>query len=152
MRPAGPGFFAAIGTCLRKYAMFQGRAPRSEFWWWALFQTFISLGFLALNMPYYSQCAVQLLNLATLPPESFSEAMVDRLADLTDVAAFLPTLAVTVRRLHDIGKSGWWVLFGLVPAAGQVMMLIWNCRHGTNGANRYGPDPLRDFYAAQNIH
>ena len=144
-RRAGPGYFSAIGTCFRKYAVFQGRAPRSEFWWWALLQTVIGVAFLSLSMPYYTQCAVQLLNFGTLPPENVSQTVVDRLSDFIDVAMLLPTFAVMVRRLHDIGKSGWWSIFGLVPVAGQILLVAWNCRHGTSGPNRFGADPLRDF-------
>lgn len=143
MQPAGPGFFAAVGICWRKYAVFQGRAPRSEFWWWALFQTAIGLVFLSLSMPYYTQCAVQLLNLAPLPPENVSQVVVDRLSDLFDLATALPSITVTVRRLHDIDKSGWWAWGGVIPVAGQITMLRWFCRPGMAGPNRYGPDPLR---------
>ena len=144
-RSPGLDFLAAIAICFRKYAVFTGRASRSEFWWWALLQTLISLGFIALSLPYYSQCAVQLLNLAALPPESASQLVVDRLSDLTDVVMALPSIAVTVRRLHDIGRSGWWFLFGFVPLAGQILLIIWNARHGVQGPNQYGPDPLWDF-------
>jgi len=140
-------FRRAIAACFRKYAVFQGRAPRSEFWWWALFQTVIGLVFLSLDMPYYSQCAVQLLSSGTWPTPDAAQTIVDRLSDLFDLVTLLPTITVTVRRLHDIGKSGWWFWFGFVPLAGQILLLLWNARHGTRGPNRFGPDPLQGLQA-----
>ncbi len=103
----------------------------------------ISLAFFALDMPYYSQCAVQLLSAGTWPAPDFTDTVVDRLSDVTDVVMLLPTIAVTVRRLHDIGKSGWWYVYGLVPLLGWFTMPVWLCRKGTGGGNRFGADPLR---------
>jgi uncharacterized membrane protein YhaH (DUF805 family) len=56
--------------------------------------------------------------------------------------AIIPGLAVTVRRLHDLDKSGWHLLIGLIPLVGGIILLIWYCTEGTRGPNRYGPDPL----------
>ena len=60
---------------------------------------------------------------------------------LYDVAGLIPTIALGVRRLHDIGKSGLWYLLILVPLVGPVILLIWFCRLGDYGENAYGPDP-----------
>ena len=57
------------------------------------------------------------------------------------LAVFLPGLAVSVRRLHDIGKSGWWLLIALIPIVGAIMLIIWDVREGERGDNRFGPDP-----------
>jgi uncharacterized membrane protein YhaH (DUF805 family) len=54
----------------------------------------------------------------------------------------LPYLAVTVRRLHDLDKSGWWWLIGFIPLVGAIILLVWFCQRGTVGPNRFGPDPL----------
>jgi uncharacterized membrane protein YhaH (DUF805 family) len=54
---------------------------------------------------------------------------------------FLPSLAVSVRRLHDRDLSGWWILIGLVPVLGAILLLVWSCMEGTQGDNRFGPDP-----------
>lgn len=62
---------------------------------------------------------------------------------LVVLSLFLPGLAVTVRRLHDLGKSGWFYLIALIPIAGFIVLLVWFCKQGTNGDNQYGPDPLR---------
>jgi uncharacterized membrane protein YhaH (DUF805 family) len=65
--------------------------------------------------------------------------------DLVELGLFLPSLGVIVRRLHDLDKSGWWYFFVIVPLVGPIMMLVWLCTRGTNGGNRFGNDPLRDF-------
>ena len=61
---------------------------------------------------------------------------------LVDLALLLPSLAVGVRRLHDIDKSGWWLLIVIIPIIGWVLLLVWVCTKGTLGPNRFGPDPL----------
>jgi len=90
-------FFGAIRVCLKKYADFDGRATRAEFWWFALF---VTLGTAAVG--YLSQ----------------------ELASVFSVIMLLPILAVGARRLRDIGKSGWWELFSLVPVGGLVLLMI----------------------------
>jgi DNA-binding CsgD family transcriptional regulator len=92
-------FFQSILVCLKKYAEFNGRASRSEFWWFTLF---ILLA--ASAMVYISEAAGSIFLIATL----------------------LPLLAAGARRLHDIGKSGWWQLFMLVPAGGIILVgILW---------------------------
>jgi uncharacterized membrane protein YhaH (DUF805 family) len=116
---ASMGFGRAIATCFRKYAVFSGRASRSEYWFFVLFQ---------------------LLLLIVL-------VIVDVLAFRGSVAVFttlgwlillLPNFAVTVRRLHDIDMSGWWILIAFVPLIGGILLLVWTCQRGTQGANRFG--------------
>jgi uncharacterized membrane protein YhaH (DUF805 family) len=113
------GFDDAVLRCLSKYATFTGRARRSEFWWF---------------MTLYSSAA--LLTMIALPLS----------AELTTVGvlvtAFLtpPAIAVTVRRLHDIGATGWLLVF-LIPVAGQVLLLTWLARPGVRRLNRFGPQP-----------
>jgi uncharacterized membrane protein YhaH (DUF805 family) len=63
------------------------------------------------------------------------------LYDLYLLATFLPSLAVTVRRLHDTGRSGWWWLIAFVPVIGAVVLIVFMCLEGTHGPNAYGPDP-----------
>ena len=110
----------AIRSALRNYATFAGRARRSEFWFFYLFLLLCQVG----------------------------ASMVDGVADgaglvsgLISLALFLPMLAVGVRRLHDTGRSGWWMLVGLVPLIGWIFVLIWYCRQGEAGPNRFGADP-----------
>ena len=59
------------------------------------------------------------------------------------LALFLPGLAVSIRRLHDLGRSGWYFLLILIPLIGTIILLIWFCMRGTVGPNQYGPDPLQ---------
>lgn len=63
-------------------------------------------------------------------------------ASIWSLLTFLPSLAVTVRRLHDTGRSGWWILIMLVPLIGFILMIVWLVRRGDSGANQHGPDPL----------
>ncbi|MDP2257290.1 MAG: DUF805 domain-containing protein [Polaromonas sp.] len=90
-------FSQAISSCLRNYATFSGRAPRSEFWWFFLFQLLVSVA-------------------ATLLSEKFGS--------LVNLALLLPALAVGARRLHDIGKSGWWQLL-MLTGIGLLLLIYW---------------------------
>ena len=61
---------------------------------------------------------------------------------IVGLGLFLPTLAVQVRRLHDLDRSGWWILISLIPLVGAIILLVWACTKGTDGENRFGSDPL----------
>jgi uncharacterized membrane protein YhaH (DUF805 family) len=117
----GMTFWQAVQTCYGKYATFTGRASRSEFWYFVLFQL---LGFLA--------CAVLV----------FVGGLF--LFFLFALANFLPSLAVRVRRLHDTDRSGWAMFFALIPIVGPILIIVWDCQPGTRGSNRFGDDPLND--------
>jgi uncharacterized membrane protein YhaH (DUF805 family) len=75
-------------------------------------------------------------------------AIIDRALRITvayplfGLATFLPGLAVAVRRLHDIDRTGWWILLALIPLVGAIVLIIWYCTKGTDGPNRFGPNPL----------
>jgi uncharacterized membrane protein YhaH (DUF805 family) len=113
------GFSEAISTCFSKYVTFTGRATRPEYWYFALFVFIVDL-------------VLQLLGHAGL---GFITAIVNGLFSL---GVLLPSIAVGVRRLHDIDRSGWWLLIGLVPIVGWILLLVWACTRGTQGANRFG--------------
>lgn len=105
---------------LKNYTGFQGRAIRSEYWMFVLFN------FIA----------------------SFILEIIDRLAHITpfltgiySLAVLLPSLAVAVRRLHDIGKSGWWVLIGIIPFIGEIILIVFACFDSQPHDNKYGPNP-----------
>ncbi len=119
------GFGEAVGACLRQYATFSGRAQRSEYWWWALFNTLV-IGALVLSSGVAGADA----------------AAQDMIAGVAVLVLLLPSLAVTVRRLHDIGRSGWWVLIGVVPVVGSIILLVFAMLPGTLGPNRFGPAPV----------
>ncbi|MCG2840345.1 DUF805 domain-containing protein [Sandaracinobacter sp. RS1-74] len=126
---------------LRKYATFRGRARRKEFWLW---QLFLFLLFVAL----YAWLFGALGDLQAATPEELEQMVratpAARLPlaviGLVGLGVLLPGLAVQVRRLHDSGKSGWWLLLGLTGIGGLVL-LIFYLLDGTPGRNRHGPDP-----------
>lgn len=119
------GFGDAIRSCLQKYATFAGRAPRSEFWWFWLFGGLVS-----------AVCGV--IDTAILGAPA-GEGWLSALAGL---ALLLPSLAVSVRRLHDIGRSGWWWWIALIPIIGWIVLIVWYCQASQPGTNQFGPDPL----------
>lgn len=113
-------------AAMRRYVDFTGRASRSAFWWFHLALIVLTVAAMAVDAMLASD------------PEGAGSP----LATLVLVVHVLPALAVGVRRLHDAGRSGWWWLVGLVPLVGPILLLVWYCRPGTPGDNRFGPDPL----------
>lgn len=113
-------FGEAIVSVFSKYAEFSGRARRSEYWYFVLFQILLSA---ALAFAAYMDSALSILGF------------------IASLVLFIPSLAVEVRRLHDIGKSGWYVLIRLVPPVGIVLLLIWLCSEGDPNNNQFGPSP-----------
>ncbi len=61
---------------------------------------------------------------------------------LVSLALIIPGIAVSVRRLHDTGRSGWFLLLGFIPIVGGILLLVWMCSRGTEGPNRFGADPI----------
>ena len=160
----------AVKSVFSKYAVFSGRARRSEYWYFQLFVFLVN--------------AVFGVFLTHMEPETRQYALVSILEGVFGLVVFVPTLAVSWRRFHDIGKSGAWSLMGLFAwlaffvfvivlalvysatgssasdvvmgtiglfaiafflavMAASVLMLIWTCRQGQTGPNRFGPDPKR---------
>lgn len=132
-------FTQSVKTVLSKYATFTGRAMRSEYWWFALFALLVSI---PLNF------VDQLLVAPALGYESFTESTPQFLSWLFSLAILLPSVAVAVRRMHDLDKSGWWILIVFVPILGILLMLYWFVQRGTVGPNQYGADPLGGSPAA----
>jgi len=120
-------FMTAVKTCFRKYVDFKGRALRSEYWWWTLFTVVVSLILSIINSAIFNT--------------SFEDTGV--LDGLFGLATFLPTLSVTFRRLHDVGRSAWWLLLYLT-IIGALVILYWLIIEGDQGDNAYGPHPLSD--------
>ena len=118
------GFVDAIKSCYGQYVGVTGRAARSEFWW---FQLYFVLGYVVLG--------------------GLGGALVGEIAGilvlLFALAHFCPLLAVTVRRLHDIDRSGWWYLVTFIPLIGPLVFLYWAVKRGTQGPNSFGNDPLQ---------
>ena len=112
--------------CLKQFANFSGRARRKEYWMFVLFNLifYIVLVFLDVAFGWWSQ-----------------EIGAGVLGTIYGLAVFIPGLAVSVRRLHDIGKSGWNLFWSLIPIVGPVLLLIWFCKEGEHMSNDWGPDP-----------
>lgn len=111
---------------LRKYAIFSGRARRKEYWFFVLFNALFAIAAAILD---------NILGLA------FREVGYGPIYLLYALATIVPGLAVSVRRLHDIGKSGWFILLGLIPCVGGIILLVFSVMPGDPGHNQYGPDP-----------
>lgn len=111
---------------LQNYANFSGRARRSEYWYFTLFNIIFAILAMVLD-------SVLGLNFAPLP--------YGPVYALYALAMLIPGLAVAVRRLHDVNKSGWFFLIALIPFIGSIWLLILFCSEGTKGTNNYGTDP-----------
>jgi uncharacterized membrane protein YhaH (DUF805 family) len=119
-------FVEAISSGFRNYVGFSGRAPRSEYWFWVLFVVLV-------------QIVTQVIDYGVL---SAGTSGFSPLTTIAGLGLFLPGLAMGIRRLHDLDKSGWWTLIVFIPLVGIIILLVWACTHGTMGPNRFGPDPL----------
>ena len=129
-------FADAIKSGFSNYANFHGRARRSEYWFFTLFVVVLMIVFEALLSIAKASGSPALMLIVSLPALIF------------DLGILLPILAINVRRLHDIDRSGWWYFLLLVPIVGYIVWLIWFCTPGTIGPNRFGEDPKSVAYAA----
>lgn len=120
------GYVRAMGH----YAVFKGRAPRGEFWWFTATLTLIGLVALIIDGAIVQQAQLE----DSQEPGGIVTAIVV-------LVHLLPSFAVTVRRLHDTNRSGWLFLLNLVPLL-NLILLVLMCLRGTPGPNRFGPDPL----------
>ena len=128
-------FMDSISTCFSKYVTFSGRAQRSEMWWFVLFFVIVSTIVGAADSAIFGK------NVFMMGGMEFSYNA-GYFGNIFALATFLPMLSVDVRRLHDVGKSGWWILLILIPLIGAIVLLIWMIGKGTEGENKYGADPL----------
>lgn len=113
-------------TVWERHADFDGRSRRCEYWYFILFNFFAFLIVWTID-----------LVLGTRIPY-FVYAL----------AAFVPSLAVHIRRLHDTNRSGWWLLGWLIPVIGWIVMIVFYCQDSQPGDNRFGPDPKVSFASA----
>lgn len=106
-------FIDAVKLAFSHYADFKGRARRSEYWWFTLFKVIVS---------------------------GLVSSIIPDLAWIWTLAVLIPGLSICVRRLHDIGKSGWYYLIALIPLVGGIIMIVWFCQDSAP-ANQWGPNP-----------
>lgn len=122
-------FQESVKTVLSKFATFSGRATRSEYWWYILAVSLLG-------------AALAVIEGAVIAPmlgfEPFAEEAGQPLRMVAGLILFLPTLAVTVRRLHDTDHSGWWYLLVVIPIIGILVLLYWYVKPGTEGPNQFG--------------
>lgn len=116
------GMLDYFKLALSKYTIFTGRSRRSEYWYFSLAQILIGMAINALAWVTGAEVISSVISMI------FSLAML------------LPGLAVAVRRLHDVGKSGWWLLIAFT-IIGIFLILYWYCQDSEPGANKYGPNP-----------
>ena len=105
---------------LKKYAVFSGRARRKEYWMFLLFNIIIGL---------------------VLGGIAWLAGGPDVLGSIYGLVVLIPGIAVSVRRLHDTDRSGWWLLIGLIPLIGTIVLLVFMAQDSQPGANQYGPNP-----------
>lgn len=118
-------FEQAVRSALQQhYCDFSGRASRSEFWWFELFGVILGAIISAFGI--------------------FSTGAVSVIQSIVGLLLFLPSLGLCVRRLHDINKSGWFVLLSFIPIVGIIILIIWWCKESEMQPNQYGPIPNVD--------
>jgi len=129
---------------LKQYVDFSGRARRREYWMFILINVVIVI-VLSLIDTLLGTGGFR----ATSGGGSFYAAnSLGVLSGLYSLAVLLPSIAVTVRRLHDTDRTGWWILLGFIPIIGGIVLLVFYVLEGTRGPNRYGPDPKATVEAA----
>ena len=111
---------------LKNYTVFSGRASRKEFWYFTLFNAIITI-------------VLGVLDLVT--GSYLTESGIWFLSGGYALALLMPSIAVSIRRLHDTDRSGWWVLFSLVPLIGIIVFYLFMAQDSEPGENQYGPNP-----------
>ena len=113
---------------LKKYAEFSGRARRKEYWMFALVNALVMFALLGLGM------AARMFSVVYI---------------IYCLGTFIPSLAVGFRRIHDTGRSAWWLLVGLIPLVGAIVLLVFFCQDSAPGDNQYGPNPKLEAVEAR---
>ena len=120
-------------SALKKYAVFSGRSRRAEYWYFVLFS--VILGFVIGSIETF---------IYGLDSEAFVTPGL-----FISLAMVVPGIAVGVRRLHDVDKSGWWMLLWFVLIIGWIPLFVWAVKVGTIGSNRFGDDPKQEEHGTQ---
>ncbi|MEE8117985.1 MAG: DUF805 domain-containing protein [Gammaproteobacteria bacterium] len=118
---------------LKKYAVFNGRARRKEYWYFVLFNIIISIVFAVIDSATGSFSA---------------EIGIGLLGGIYTLAVLIPSIAVQVRRLHDTDRSGWWLLISLIPFIGAIVLLVFMVQDSKPDENQYGSNPKGEYSIA----
>ena len=138
------GMIEAVKTCLSNYANFNGRARRSELWWFTLAYFLVDF---AIGLIFSGLGIVVAMIGGMIDSDGLAgfggiiSFLGTGLSIILGLALFIPSLAVCIRRLHDIGKSGWFYLMGLIPCVGGFILLYFFIQDSEPGPNMYGPNP-----------
>lgn len=124
------GIQEAVKLFFARYTDFQGRSSRAEYWW-----AYLGI-FLVVLVAYV------LIGIVASIGVSAVAGLISIVLAIFYLATIIPSIAIVVRRLHDIDKSGWWYFIAFVPLIGALLLLWWFCQPGTKGPNTYGADPL----------
>jgi uncharacterized membrane protein YhaH (DUF805 family) len=124
-------FADAVRSALTQYARFSGRARRSEYWFFVLFNVIVSVVASILDKVVGSDFG----------------AGTGIVSTVLGLALLLPSIAVFWRRMHDTGRSGAWFLLGLIPLVGAIILIVWECQDSNPGTNRFGPSPKGELAA-----
>ena len=116
----------SVKVCFKKYATFEGRAQRSEFWYFCLFCLLVGIVTLYIDISVLGYSV---------------EEEYTPLNTIAYLAVFIPSISVTARRLHDIGKSGWWMLLALT-GIGIILLIVWYATEGEKKKNTFG-NPIK---------
>ena len=125
-------FTQAVTAGYQGFVKFNGRSSRSEFWYWTLFQVIVSVVISFIFGGGHMTTGEGGVSM------NYEGGLV---ANLWALANLLPGIAVSIRRLHDINRSGWWLFIALIPLVGWIILIVWDCQEGTAGDNQYGPPP-----------
>lgn len=121
--------FEAVKSVFGHYATFRGRARRSEYWYFILFNILVNI------------LAVVLVTVGATMESAAVSGIVGLALLVYGLASILPSLALVCRRLHDTGKSGAYIFFGMIPVVGSILLLVWMFQDGDPATNQYGPSP-----------
>lgn len=129
---------SAYKSMFKKYAQFSGRSRRSEYWYAALANfLIIFIAEIIFIIPTVSAFVLDEPSGGTLVGMGILYVLIV----IYSLAVIVPLLAMEIRRLHDIGKSGWYLLLGLIPWVGSIIILVFTCMDSQPGPNKYGPNP-----------
>lgn len=128
----------AVKSAYSNYASFSGRARRSEYWWFALFYLIVLIILSVIEQRLFGMGSARMGAMHGGGFEAdFNGGL---LSSVFMLGSLLPAVGLAVRRLHDIDRSGWWLLVSFIPLIGTLLLLYWNVQPGTPGPNRFGAE------------